>query len=123
MYAIVEIGGKQFKVAKDQKLYVPRLDASVGDTVTVDRVLLVSGDGGVKVGAPTVDGASASLKVLGHVKADKLIVFKKKRRKGYRVKNGHRQPYTQVAIADLSTGGAAASGKKRAKKKEAEEAS
>jgi large subunit ribosomal protein L21 len=116
MYAIVEIGGKQFKVQKDQKLYVPRLDANVGDTVEVDRVLLVSGDGGVKVGAPTVDGASARLKVLGHVKADKLIVFKKKRRKGYRVKNGHRQPYTQVAITDLSAGG-----KRRAKKQEADE--
>jgi large subunit ribosomal protein L21 len=105
MYAIVEIGGKQFKVEKDQKLYVPRLDAEVGDTVDVDRVLLVAGNGDVKVGAPTVDGASASLKVLNHVKADKVIVFKKKRRKGYRVKNGHRQPYTQVSIADLSVNG------------------
>jgi large subunit ribosomal protein L21 len=116
MYAIVEIGGKQFKAEKDRKLYVPRLNADVGDTVTVDRVLLVSGDDGVQVGAPTVDGASVSLKVLGHVKADKIIVFKKKRRKGYRVKNGHRQPYTQVTIADLSTGG------KKTRKKAAEEA-
>ena len=114
MYAIVEIAGKQFRVQKDQKLYVPRLDANVGDTVKVDRVLLVAGDGGVKVGAPTVGGASASLKVLGHVKADKLIVFKKKRRKGYRVKNGHRQPYTQVTIADLIGGDA-----KRSKEAEA----
>ncbi|MDX1420878.1 MAG: 50S ribosomal protein L21 [Rubricoccaceae bacterium] len=112
MYAIVEIGGKQFKAEKDRKLYVPRLQAAVGDTVTVDRVLLVSGDGDVKVGAPTVDGASVTLEVLDHVKADKIIVFKKKRRKGYRVKNGHRQPYTQVAIADVSVGG-----KKKTKKK------
>ena len=101
MYAIVEIGGKQFKVEKDQKLYVPRLQAEVGDTVDVD-VLLVGGNGAVQVGAPTVSGASASLKVLDHRKGDKVIVFKKKRRKGYRVKNGHRQPYTQVQIADLS---------------------
>ncbi len=114
MYAIVEIGGKQFKVEKDQKLYVPRLDAEVGDTVDIDRVLLVSGDDGVKVGAPTVSGATASLKVLGHVKADKVIVFKKKRRKGYKVKNGHRQPYTQVAVAALATNGT-----QRAKKDDA----
>jgi large subunit ribosomal protein L21 len=105
MYAIVEIRGKQFKVEKDQKLYVPRLDANVGDTVDADRVLLVSGDDGVQVGAPSVDGATASLKVLNHLKADKVIVFKKKRRKGYRVKNGHRQPYTQVSVADLSIDG------------------
>ncbi|MFN3595699.1 MAG: 50S ribosomal protein L21 [Rubricoccaceae bacterium] len=102
MYAIVEIGGKQFKVQKDARLYVPRLKAEVGDTITLDRVLLVSGDGSVKVGAPVVDGASVSAEVLGHVKADKVIVFKKKRRKGYRVKNGHRQPYTQLAIGELT---------------------
>lgn len=114
MYAIVEIGGKQYKVEKDQKLYVPRLKAEVGDTVDVDRVLLVSGDDGVQVGAPTVAGATASLKVLRHLKADKVIVFKKKRRKGYKVKNGHRQPYTQVSIDALSANGK----KKSAKKKE-----
>lgn len=102
MYAIVEIGGKQFKVQKDARLYVPRLKAEIGDTITLDRVLLVSGDGSVKVGAPVVDGASVSAEVLGHVKGDKVIVFKKKRRKGYRVKNGHRQPYTQIAIGDLT---------------------
>ncbi|MEM6286907.1 MAG: 50S ribosomal protein L21, partial [Bacteroidota bacterium] len=92
MYAIVEIGGKQFKVAKDDRLYVPRLQAEVGDAVTFDRVLLVSGDDGVSVGTPTVEGASVTATVLDHVKGDKIIVFKKKRRKGYRVKNGHRQP-------------------------------
>ena len=102
MYAIVEIGGKQFKVAKDDRLYVPRLQAEVGDSVTFDRVLLVSGDDGVTVGAPTVDGASVAAEVVDHVKGDKVIVFKKKRRKGYRVKNGHRQPYTQIKIGDLS---------------------
>ena len=102
MYAIVEIGGKQFKAIEGQRLYVPRLKADTGDSVTFDRVLLVSGDDGVTVGAPTVEGASVSAEVLDHVKGDKIIVFKKKRRKGYRVKNGHRQPYTQIKIGALS---------------------
>ena len=102
MYAIVEIGGKQFKVAEGDRLYVPRLKDDVGADVTFDRVLLVSGDDGVTVGAPTVGGATVSAEVLDHVKGDKVIVFKKKRRKGYRVKNGHRQPYTHVKIGGLS---------------------
>ena len=102
MYAIVEIGGKQFKVAEGDRLYVPRLKDDVGADVTFDRVLLVSGDDGVTVGAPTVGGASVSAEVLDHVKGDKVIVFKKKRRKGYRVKNGHRQPYTHIKIGGLS---------------------
>lgn len=102
MYAIVEIGGKQFKAAEGDRLYVPRQKAEVGDTLTFDRVLLVSGDDGVSVGAPTVSGASITAEVLDHVKGDKVIVFKKKRRKGYRVKNGHRQPYTHVKIGSLS---------------------
>ena len=102
MYAIVEIGGKQFKAAEGDRLYVPRQKADVGETLTFDRVLLVSGDDGVSVGAPTVDGATVSAEVLDHVKGDKVIVFKKKRRKGYRVKNGHRQPYTYVKIGSLS---------------------
>lgn len=106
MYAIVEVAGKQFKVQKDTKLYVPRLKDDVGASVTLDRVLLVGGaDGGPKVGAPTVSGASVAATVLGHVKGDKIVVFKKKRRKGYRVKNGHRQPYTQLAIGEVSLGG------------------
>jgi large subunit ribosomal protein L21 len=103
MYAIVEIAGKQFRVEKDAKMYVPRLKDEVGADVTFDKVLLTSGDGGVTVGTPTVEGASVSAKVLDHVKGDKIIVFKKKRRKGYRVKNGHRQPYTQIQIGELST--------------------
>ena len=102
MYAIVEIGGKQFKAAEGDRLYVPRMKAEVGDTVTFDRVLLVSGDDGVQVGAPTVSGASVDAEVLDHVKGDKVIVFKKKRRKGYKVKNGHRQPYTRIKIGGLS---------------------
>ena len=102
MYASVEIAGKQFKVAEGDRLYVPRLKDDVGADVTFDRVLLTSGDSGVSVGAPTVAGASVSATVLDHVKGDKIIVFKKKRRKGYRVKNGHRQPYTQIEIGGLS---------------------
>ncbi|MEM9998392.1 MAG: 50S ribosomal protein L21 [Bacteroidota bacterium] len=101
MYAIVEIAGKQFKVEEDATLYVPRLNAAIGDEVTFNRVLLTSGDG-VAVGTPTVEGASVTAEVLDHVKGDKIIVFKKKRRKGYRVKNGHRQPYTRIAIKALS---------------------
>ena len=102
MYAIVEISGKQFKVQQDDTLYVPRQKGEVGDEITFDRVLLTSGDGGVSVGAPTVSGASVTATVLAHVKGDKIIVFKKKRRKGYKVKNGHRQPYTQIQIGGLS---------------------
>ncbi len=95
MYAIVEIGGKQFKVTAQQKLYVPQMAAhAVGADVTFDRVLAMGGDGGLK----TSDLSPISAKVLAHVKGDKVIVFKKKRRKGYRVKNGHRQPYTQIEI-------------------------
>jgi len=97
MYAIVEVSGKQYKVQQDATLYVPRQKAEVGDTITLDRVLLVSGDD-IQVGQPTVSGASITAKVLDHVKGDKVIVFKKKRRKGYKVKNGHRQPYTRIAI-------------------------
>ena len=103
MYAIVEIGGKQFKAAEGDRLYVPRIDAEIGDELTFDRVLLVSGADGVSVGTPTVGGATVTAEVLDHVKGDKVIVFKKKRRKGYRVKNGHRQPYTHVKIGALST--------------------
>ena len=103
MYAIVEIAGKQFKVQQDAKLYIPRTKDDVGDTVTIDRVLLVSGDDGVQVGAPHVAGFSVTAEVLGHVKGDTIIVFKKKRRKGYKVRNGHRQPYTQVKITGLSS--------------------
>ncbi len=101
MYAIVDISGKQFKVQENTTLYAPRQKAEIGDTLTLDRVLLVSGDD-VQVGAPTVDGASVTATVLDHVKGDKVIVFKKKRRKGYRVKNGHRQPYTKLSIDALN---------------------
>jgi len=101
MYAIVEVSGKQFRVQQDDKLYIPRQQAEIGDTLTFDRVLLVSGDE-IQIGQPTVSGVSVSAKVLDHVKGDKIIVFKKKRRKGYKVKNGHRQPYTRISIEALN---------------------
>ncbi len=105
MYAIVEIKGKQFKVREQDKLYVPHLDdAQADESVTFDRVLLVGGQGEVHVGAPTVEGAQVQARVLGHVKADKVLVYKKKRRKRYRVTRGHRQQYTQIQVEALSTG-------------------
>lgn len=104
MYAIVEVAGKQYKVEQGARVYVPHMkDTEAGDSITLDRVLLVSGADGVTVGTPTVEGASVSAEVIDHVRADKVIVFKKKRRKHYRVKNGHRQPYTQISIGELST--------------------
>ena len=98
MYAIVEIAGQQFKVEKDSKIYVNRLDAKEGDVVDFDKVLLVDNDGKISVGTPIVKGAKVSVKVLDHVKGDKVLVFKKKRRKGYKKLNGHRQQFTQVQI-------------------------
>ena len=101
MYAIVDIGGKQFKVEQDKFIYAPKMEAEVGAAVDFDRVLLVDNEGKVKVGTPTVKGSKISGKVLEHVKGDKVIVFKKKRRKGYRVKNGHRQQFTKVLIENI----------------------
>ena len=103
MYAVVDIAGKQFKVEKDQYLYAPRIDAEIGAKVTFDRVLLIDADGKVQVGQPTIKGASISCKVLEQVKDDKVIVFKKKRRKGYAKKNGHRQPLTKIQVESISS--------------------
>ena len=100
MYAIVEIAGKQFKVEQDAKLYVPRLNAEIGDEVTFDRVLLTSGNG-VAVGTPTVEGASVTAEVLDHVKGDKIIVFKQKRRKGYVRHAGNRQGFVKVKVTGI----------------------
>jgi|SRR5690554_3115900 len=122
MYAIVEIAGQQFKVAKDQKVYVHRLATEEGSSVTFDKVLLVDDGGKVTVGAPAIDGAQVGAKVLEHLKGDKVIVFKKKRRKGYRVKNGHRQALTQILIEDIAFGGKKATPKKAAVEKEAPKA-
>lgn len=101
MYAIVNIAGTQFKVAKDQYIYAPKLDGEAGSSVSFDEVLLLDHDGKVDIGAPTVKGAKVSGTILEHVKGNKVIVFKKKRRKGYVVKNGHRQQYTKVQIESI----------------------
>lgn len=101
MYAIVEIAGQQFKVEKDRKLYVHRLTGAEGSSISFDKILLIDSDGQVKVGAPVVEGAQVKAKILRHLKDDKVIVFKKKRRKGYKVKNGHRQCLTQIAIEEI----------------------
>ena len=101
MYAIVNIAGKQFKVAKDQYIYAPRLEGEAGSAVSFDNVLLVDNGGKIDIGAPAVNGITVSGKILEHVKGNKVIVFKKKRRKGYQVKNGHRQQYTKVQIESL----------------------
>ena len=101
MYAIVEIAGQQFKVEKDKKLYVQLLEAKEGDSVDFEKVLLVDNDGKVAVGTPTVKGAKVSAKVLEHVKGDKVMVFKKKRRKGYKTLNGHRQQFTQIQVETI----------------------
>jgi large subunit ribosomal protein L21 len=114
MYAIVEIAGHQFKVEKDQKVFVNRLSTEEGKKVSFDNVLLIGNGNDVTLGAPAIDGAQVSAKVLKHLKGDKVIVFKKKRRKGYRVKNGHRQSLTEVVIEGITASGA----KKAAPKKE-----
>jgi len=102
MYAIVEIAGQQFKAEKGKRLFVHRLEADVDAAVEFEKVLLIDNDGDVKVGAPTVDGAKISCKVLSHPRGEKVIVFHKKRRKGYRKRNGHRQNFTELLINDIA---------------------
>ena len=116
MFAIVDIAGQQFKVAKDQKVFVHRLDANTGDKVSFDQVFMLADGDKVTVGAPAVANASVEAKVVRHLKDDKVIVFKKKRRKGYRVKNGHRQSLTEIVIESVGVGKA----KKAAPKAKAE---
>jgi large subunit ribosomal protein L21 len=101
MYAIVDIAGKQFKVAKDQYIYAPKMEGDAGTSVSFDKVLLVENDGKIDIGAPAVSGVKVSGKILEHVKGDKVIIFKKKRRKGYAVKNGHRQQFTKIQIESI----------------------
>ena len=101
MYAIVEIAGRQFKVEKGRKLYVYRLQGDEGSSVSFDKVLLTDNDGQVKIGTPVVEGAVVNATILKHLKDDKVIVFKKRRRKGYQVKNGHRQYLTQIQIDEI----------------------
>ena len=118
MLAIVEIAGLQYKVEQNQKLFVNRLKGEKGDKVSFDKVLLTI-DGAITVGAPAVEGVSVQAEILDHVQADKVIVFKKKRRKGYKVKNGHRQQLTQIQI--VSIGGADAPKAIKATEKETTE--
>lgn len=101
MYAIVDIAGQQFKVEKDRFLYVHRLAAEEGAGIVFDKVLLVENGGEISIGSPVISGATISGKILEHVKGEKVIVFKKKRRKGYRKKNGHRQFFTKVLIEGI----------------------
>ena len=115
MYAIVEIAGQQFKVEKDQQIFVHQLEGKEGDKLQFSNVLLIDDGGKIAVGAPAVEGAQVTAKIVEHVKGDKVIVFKKKRRKGYAVKNGHRQKFTKIAIDGILAKGA----KKPAAKKEA----
>ena len=115
MYAIVEIAGQQFKVSKDLKVYVHRLTNEEGSKVSFDKVLLLDDNGAITLGAPAIEGASVEAKVLQHLKGDKVIIFKKKRRKGYKKRNGHRQYLTQIVIEGITATGA----KKAAPKAEA----
>ena len=101
MYVIVEIAGQQFKAEKGRKLYVHRLKEEVGSSVSFDKVLLTENDGQVKVGTPVVKGATVKCKILKHLKDDKVLVFKKKRRKGYQTLNGHRQYFSKVVIKEV----------------------
>ena len=101
MYAIVEIAGQQFKVEQDQQIFVHRLEVKEGSKVDFEKVLLIDNSGKVNVGAPVIKGAQITAKVIEHLKGDKVIVFKKKRRKGYKVKNGHRQYLTKLEILKI----------------------
>ena len=101
MYAVVEIAGQQFKVEKDQKVYVNRLEGKEGSKVSFDNILMLDNSGKTTIGTPMVQGASVEAKIVKHLKDDKVIVFKKKRRKGYKVKNGHRQSLTQIVVENI----------------------
>ena len=102
MYAIVNIAGKQFKVTQDQFVYAPRMAGDEGASVELTDVLLVDNDGKVEVGTPLLKGAKISAKILGHLKGNKVVVFKKKRRKGFKKRNGHRQEFTKLLIENIS---------------------
>ncbi|MEX6626673.1 50S ribosomal protein L21 [Tenacibaculum pacificus] len=115
MYAIVEIAGQQFKVAQDQKVFVHRLQDAEGSNVTFENVMLIEDKGNVTIGAPAITGAGVTAKVLRHLKGDKVIVFKKKRRKGYKKKNGHRQYLTEIQIESIVASGTSKAAPKAAK--------
>ena len=102
MYAIVEIAGQQFKVSKDRRIFINRLSGEIGDKLTFDKVYLVDDSQDVKVGMPFVGGATVNASIVSHVRVDKVLVFKKKRRKGYQTLNGHRQDLTQILVEDIT---------------------
>ena len=104
MYAIVEIAGQQFKVVKDQSIFVHRLEQEEGSEVVFNDVLFLENGKEIKIGAPVLENASVKAKILKHLKGEKVIVFKKKRRKGYKKKNGHRQYLTQIQVEDIKLG-------------------
>ena len=116
MYAIVEIAGQQFKVAKDQKVFVNRLPEAEGEKVQFSNVMLLEDGKNITIGAPAIEGAAVEAKVIKHLKGDKVIVFKKKRRKGYRVKNGHRQYLSEIVIEGITASGAKKAAAKAAAK-------
>ena len=101
MYAILDVNNRQYKIKQGQEIYVDLQSAEIGSNLTFDKVLLADNDGNVRVGTPVLPNAKVSAQVLGHVKGDKVIIFKKKRRKGYRVKKGHRQQFTKIRIDDI----------------------
>ena len=119
MYAIVDIAGQQFKVEKDSKLYVHRLEGKEGSKVSFDKVLLVDDNGKVSVGTPTVAGIAVNAKIVSHLRDDKVIVFKKKRRKGYQKQNGHRQDITEIVIEGIGKGAAKKTAAPKAETKKA----
>src|SRR5690606_8158452 len=101
MYAIVEIAGKQFKITKDQYIYAPKMECVAGSSIFFDKVLLLQDEDTIHVGSPIVNGAKVEASVIEHVKGDKITIFKRKRRKGYKIKQGHRQGYTKVLIGNI----------------------
>lgn len=121
MYAVVKIGGHQYRVSEGDVLFVDKQSSEVDQTLTFDEVLLTNDNGDVTVGQPVVEGAAVEATLLDNVKSDKVVIFKKKRRKGYQVKRGHRQPMSQIEINSISTSGTGS--KKKAKKSDDKEAS
>lgn len=118
MYAVVKIGGHQYRVSEGDVLFVDKQSDETDQTLTFDHVLMINDDDNVTVGQPVVEGASIEATLLDNVKSDKVIVFKKKRRKGYRVKRGHRQPMSQIEITSISTSGGGSTKTKKKKKTE-----
>ena len=120
MYAIVEIAGQQFKVEKDQKYFVHQLEGKPGSKITFENVLLLDDKGKITVGSPSVNGVQVTAKIEQHLLGDKVIVFKKKRRKGYKVKNGHRQRLTEITVQEIGKKLAAKKAAPKVEKKELE---